>query len=188
MKMVRKSVESLGLRLSLLSALAMLVAASPVRAQNVNVDYDHKAPFSDYRTYAWIRPPQLRDPLMAQHVMDAINQQLDAKGLQQASDSAGADIGIVANGATQEKHTLQTFYDNFGGWGWMGWDGMATTQEQTYEVGTLVVDMFDTKSKQVIWRGTATDTLSDKAEKNAEKLNKAVEKMMKDFPPKRVEH
>ena len=46
------------------------------------------------------------------------------------------------------------------------------------------MDLFDTGTKQVIWRGTATDTVPDKPEKTAEKLNKAVEKMFKDFPPK----
>ena len=164
--------------------LALMIFATPLRAQRVNVDYDHKAPFSDYKTYTWLRQPQMKDPLMAQRVMDAINQQLNAKGLQMVSDPGSADIGIVVNGATEERHNLTTFYDGFGGWGWMGWDGMATTQDQTYEVGTLVVDMFDTKSKQLIWRGTATDTLSDKPQKNTESLNKAVDKMLKDFPPK----
>jgi Domain of unknown function (DUF4136) len=87
-------------------------------------------------------------------------------------------LGFVANGAVDQKQTLDTFYDGFGGpWGWHGWDGMATTETNTYEVGTLVVDTFDNRSKRLIWRGIATDTLSDKPEKNTEKLNKAVEKM-----------
>ena len=47
-----------------------------------------------------------------------------------------------------------------------------------------MVDLFDAKSKQAIFRGTATDTLSDKPQKNDEKLDKAVEKMFKEFPPK----
>jgi hypothetical protein len=43
--------------------------------------------------------------------------------------------------------------------------------------------LFDTRTKQVIWRGTATGTLPDKPEKTAQKLNKAIEKMFKKFPP-----
>jgi len=54
----------------------------------------------------------------------------------------------------------------------------------TYQVGTLVVDLFDTETKQVVWWSTASDTVSDKPEKNAKHLNEAVEKMFKDFPPK----
>jgi hypothetical protein len=45
--------------------------------------------------------------------------------------------------------------------------------------------MFDANTKHLIWRGTATDTLSGKPDKNTGKLDKAVEKMFSHFPPKR---
>jgi hypothetical protein len=56
--------------------------------------------------------------------------------------------------------------------------------------GTLVIDISDTKTKNGVWRGTASDTLNhapsgNKAQdaKNAEKsIKKAVEKMFKKFP------
>ena len=74
-----------------------------------------------------------------------------------------------------------------GGWGWRrfggGGFGDSTTTEQDYEVGTLVVDLYDTKTKQLIWRGSAEDTLSDKATKNEKNLDKGVAKMFKAFPP-----
>ena len=59
-----------------------------------------------------------------------------------------------------------------------------TTVVDTYEVGTLVVDLFDTSSKQIVWWGTSSDTISDKPEKNTKHMNEAVAKMFKDFPPK----
>ena len=76
----------------------------------------------------------------------------------------------------------------YGGYGWRGWGGAggmgsATTTTSEYTVGTLVVDIFDAKSKALMFRGTATDELSDKAEKNAKKLAKASDKMFKEFPP-----
>jgi hypothetical protein len=36
----------------------------------------------------------------------------------------------------------------------------------------------------LLWRGTSSDTLSDNPEKNTKKMDKGVEKMFKDFPPK----
>jgi hypothetical protein len=45
------------------------------------------------------------------------------------------------------------------------------------------VDIFDAKSKALLFRGTASDEISDKADKNAKKLDKATSKMFKDFPP-----
>ena len=92
---------------------------------------------------------------------------------------------------TKEHQTLNTYYDDFGGgWGWRGSRGFgdsfgtARTTEKTYEVGTLVVDLFDTNSKKLIWRGSASDTLSDKSDKNIKRLNSDVQKMFDRFPPK----
>ena len=65
---------------------------------------------------------------------------------------------------------------------WAG-DTMATTQVEHYTVGTLVIDLFDAKTKQAIFRGVATDPLSDKPENNEDKLNKSVERMFNKFPP-----
>jgi hypothetical protein len=47
----------------------------------------------------------------------------------------------------------------------------------------LVIDLYDGKSKQLIWRGSTESVLSDKAEKNEKTLDKGVAKMFKDFPP-----
>jgi hypothetical protein len=47
-----------------------------------------------------------------------------------------------------------------------------------------VVDLADPAQKMVIWRGTSTDTLSDKSNKNIEKAQKMVKKMFEKFPPK----
>jgi hypothetical protein len=61
--------------------------------------------------------------------------------------------------------------------------GTATTTESEYTVGTLVVDVFDGKSKNLLWRGIAQDELSDKPDKNIKKLGKASDKLFKNFPP-----
>ncbi|HYR84213.1 MAG TPA: DUF4136 domain-containing protein [Terriglobia bacterium] len=161
-------------------ALILLVAGLAI-AQKVTTDFDRNTDFSKYRTFMWIKEPvEAKDPLMRQRLIEGVNAQLTAKGLQLVT--ADADLGVSANVATQEKRTLNTFYDGFGRWGW-GMGGNATTTVDTYEVGTLVVDLFDTKTKQVVWRGTATDTVPDKPKKQEEKIEKALQKMFKDFPP-----
>jgi hypothetical protein len=168
--------------ISLLAAM-LLAARSSSSDPKVSKDYDHKVDFSQFHTFMWIRQPRMQDPLMKQRVMDALDAQLTAKSWRQVAE--GADVGLVVNGATEQRQTLNTFYDDFPGWRWR-WDAgeEAATTVSTYSVGTLVVDLFDARNKQVIWRGTATDTLSDKPDKNIDKLNKAVQQMFKDFPPK----
>ncbi|MGA9734204.1 MAG: DUF4136 domain-containing protein [Candidatus Acidiferrales bacterium] len=167
-------------------SLLMLVAGDAM-AQKITTDFDPRANFSQYKTFTWIRPPKVEmDPFMEQRLVEAINAALTAKGWQPATE--GADVGIVAHVATRERHTLETFYNGFGGgWGWHHWGvgfGEAYTTDHPYEVGTLVVDMFDSHTKQLIWRGVATETFSEKPDKDTKKLNKDVEKLFKGFPPR----
>jgi hypothetical protein len=90
----------------------------------------------------------------------------------------------VAMDMTQNHQTVNTYYDGFGGgWRWGGGFGDATTSVDTYKVGTLVVDMFDAHTKKLIWRGSASGTLSDKSDKNIKNFDKGVQKMLDHFPP-----
>jgi hypothetical protein len=160
--------------------LAMLGAAF---AQHVETDFDHQANFSQYKTYSWqdIKP---ENSLWDARIKSAVDAQLAAKGWTQVD--SGGDVAIVAIKTTQTQRTLQTFYDGMGGgWRWRGFGGMgqSTTTEQDYKEGTLVIDLYDAKTKQLIWRGSAEDTLSDKAAKNEKNLDKGVAKMFKKFPP-----
>jgi hypothetical protein len=113
---------------------------------------------------------------------------LTAKGWTQVE--SGGNVSIMAMEMTQSHQTLNTYYDNFGGgWGWRGWGGLgdgfgeSTTTANTYRVGTLVVDLFDSNTKKLVWRGSSSDALSDKSVKNIKNLDKGVEKMFEQFPP-----
>jgi Domain of unknown function (DUF4136) len=164
-------------------ALFFLTLLGSALAQHVQTDFDHHANFSQYKTYSWqdIKPA---DSLWDARIKNAVDAQLTAKGWTQVA--TGGDVSVVAIKTTQTERTLQTFYDGFGGgWRWRGFGGMgeSTTTEQDYKEGTLVVDLYDANTKQLIWRGSAEDTLSDKAAKNEKNLDKGVAKMFKGFPP-----
>ena len=173
-------------RISLGFAVMMMVA-NITFAQKVTTDYNKSADFAPYKTFMWIKEPKTSDPLVRQRVIDDVNAALAAKGLKLVTSDA--DLCIAAHAATTQERTLNTFYNGFGGgWRWGGGFGSATTTTSTYEVGTLVVDIFDAKTKEAIWRGTSSKTLSGNPQKNADNLNKAVEKMFKEFPPRISNH
>lgn len=165
--------------------IGMLVLfAGTTSAQQVKTDYDRSAHFAQYKTYSW-EHVKTKDPLDVDRIKSAVNAVLTAKGWTQVD--SGGDVSVVAMEITQTQQTLNTYYDGFGGgWGWRrfgGGFGEATTTTDTYKVGTVVVDLFDTKTKQLIWRGSASDTLSNNSEKNIKNLDKGVDKMFKHFPP-----
>jgi hypothetical protein len=150
-------------------------------AQDVHTDYDHHANFSRYHTYSWIKV-KTDDPLWQSRITDAVDHDLRAKGWEKVP--SGGDAALAAVGAVKNQQEYQTFYDGMGpGWRWGGFGTTATTTVVNDRVGTLVVDVFDAQNKQLIWRSTSSDTLSDKPEKNEKKLDKAVKKMFDNFPP-----
>lgn len=169
------------LRNSIFFSIAMFfVFTAASLAQQVKTDYDHSANFGQYRTYSWERV-QTKDPLLVDRIKDAVNTALTAKGWTQVD--SGGDVSIVAMEITQNRQTLNTFYDGFGGGRRFGGFGDATTTTDTYKVGDLVVDLFDAKTKNLIWRGSSSDTLSNNPDKNTKNLDKGVQKMFAHFPP-----
>jgi hypothetical protein len=179
MKMQKKAIVLIGL---------VVFLANASFAQQVKTDYDRSANFTQYKTYSW-EHVKTQDPLDVDRIKNAVNAALAAKGWTQVD--SGGDVSIIAIQMTQNEQTLNTFYDGYGGgWGWrrfggggFGGFGDATTTTETYQVGTLIVDLYDTKTKQLIWRGSASDTLSNNSDKNIKNLNKGVQKMFQHFPP-----
>jgi hypothetical protein len=150
-------------------------------AQQVKTDYDRSVDFSQYKTYSW-QQVATKDPLYVDRIKSAVDQALTAKGLRQVP--SGGDLSLVAIEATKNQQTLNTFYNGFGGgWRWGGFGDSSTTTVDNYKVGTLVLDMFDTQTKKLVWRGSASDALSNKSDKNIKNLDKEVQKMLKKFPP-----
>jgi hypothetical protein len=168
-------------RTGLMMALA-LGATLAAPAQQVITDYDHSVQFSQYHTYSWGHL-HCSDPLYEPRIKDAVDQALQSKGWRLVPD--GGDVMVSAVAILKHQKEYTTFYDGFGGgWRWHGWGpGWATTDVEEVPVGSLVVDLYDTAGKGLIWRGVARSTLSDKPEKDTEKMRKAVEKMFSHFPP-----
>lgn len=176
-----------------MKVLAVVVLAASLAAcastPTVDTDYDHSASFATYKTYSWADKPQGGSPLVQKRIVDGIDARLQAKGWTLAP--SGGEVAVAAHVATSQKQTLDTFYtgSSMGGWGWRGgWGrgmgmGSSTTTVRTYDVGTLVVDMFDAKTQQAIWRGTASGTVPSSPEKVNAAVEAGLDKMFAAFPP-----
>lgn len=175
-----------------LIAAAILALAGCASTPTVHTDADPAANFGGYRTYTWLSKPEQQgiSPLASQRIVEYVNAQLAAKGWTEAADG---DVAVVAHVATEQQQSLDTMYSGpvYGGWGWgprwyggMGMGmGTSTTQVRTYTVGTLIVDLFDTKTKQAIWRGTASDTVPDDPQKVDALVRAGIAEMFAGFPP-----
>ena len=167
------------------AAVALLTVACGYSIKT-STDYDRSVRFSNYDSFFIMKGNSSGNPLMDQRAQDDVVGTLTSKGWIEVPEGEG-QAAVVVHAATRTKHTYETLYDGWGGWGWRrGWSGSfggSTTFVNDYKVGTLVVDIFDAKTKQGIWHGTASDALSDNAKSNAHATEQAVDKMFSSFPP-----
>ena len=164
-----------------------LLALPPLAsAQDVKIDFDKAFNFAPVKTYSMQIGTAWGNDLSQRRVLDEFDEAIAAKGWKKVGENQ-ADIHVVLHGASQTKRNVNTFYSGMGGYGYRygGFGGMGSAQTvvNEYAVGTLVVDMFDAKTKNLVFRGTAEDEISDNAEKNAKRLEKASTKLFKNFPP-----
>jgi hypothetical protein len=59
---------------------------------------------------------------------------------------------------------------------------------QRFDVGTLVVDMFDGTSSLLVLRTVATRTVRSRPQETSKKLDSEIRKMFKHFPSSRTAH
>jgi Domain of unknown function (DUF4136) len=118
--------------------------------------------------------------IVSQEIKQAIDNQLTAKGLMKA-DGENADLYVGYQCSIDQERRWNSF-----GMGGLRWGSMGTLTSSTIDNGTLVVDMYDPATKQLIWTGRASKTLnpSGNQEKDMERLNKAMAKLLKNYPPK----
>jgi hypothetical protein len=170
-------------------ALALLSAACGYSIKT-STDYDHNVKFSNYHSFFMMKGNSSGNPMLDQRAAADVKSALTSKGWMEVPEGQG-ETAVVVHAATKTKHTYDTFYDGWGGWGYRrGWGGRfgggfggSTTFVNDYKIGTLVVDIFDAKTKEAIWHGNASDAMSDSAKSNAQATEQAVDKMFQSFPP-----
>jgi len=169
--------------------LSLLVPIG-VNAQKVKTEYDKTVDFSKYKTYAWQQGQGARNELINQMILAAVELQLAAKGFTKVTENPDVHVAYMA-AVGMDMQVAQTSWGNSALPVFMN----VTTVGQTWEVhtGTLLVDLFDSASNRMIWRGAARETLSQGPTNNAaadakrveKPVKKAVEKMFKKFPTQR---
>ncbi len=104
-------------------------------------------------------------------VIERIEELLAARGLRKV-DLSEADLYVAYGGGIEDCFWDDCDYLGSGGCG-----------RFTDEEATLAVKMIDARTKKIIWQARTVYTLSDKAEKNQRRIDKAVQRIFKKYPP-----
>ena len=172
------------LKLIPLFMLFVLASCSSVR---VNADYDKKVDFNQYKTYAYIKASidkvEISD-LDKKRILRSIDEAMSAKGFSK-SENPNMLISIF----TKESERVNVYNNNMWGmgfgWGWNSWGGMGMGMNSVYTTpeGTLFIDMFDGKTKEMIWQGEGSGYLTKDTNKKDARIKEFVDKILEQYPP-----
>ena len=164
---------------------ALLVSACS--GISTSTDYDPAVDFSAFSTYDWIDSEGQVDNITSSRVRQSVDAAMAAKGFSQSS--ANPDIAVSYQVTSAERRSFNTVNAGWGGGyrssGWGMGMGTSTTTEQVWNEGSLILAIFDTGTKNLVWTGAATTDLdpSRSPQERQELIDDAVNKMMGDFPP-----
>jgi hypothetical protein len=176
----------------------LLLCGAHAAAQDVRYNFLPGTNFSKYQTYKWVQVPGVQYPnqLVDDQIKQSIDAQLSLKGLRRV-EGDNPDLYVVYQAAVNQEKQWNAYssggggYWGYGGWGgWGGYGGMGgmqttTVTSETIHVGSLNLDFYDVATKKQVWRGEATKTLKNekKPEKRQKNLDKAMAKLLKNYPP-----
>jgi hypothetical protein len=177
---------------SIVCAMALMMSCSSI---TVKSDFDPEYDFATFKTYRWATAEELnpndelaKAPLILKRVQDATDKELAKKGLN-LTESNEYDVVLIAHAGVKERMQVhQTGGGHWGGWYdpyWGPYGG--TTHVSHYEEGTLVLDIVVWETKELAWRGMGTLILKDidDPDKVTEFINIWVERILKEYPPKK---
>ena len=153
-------------------------------APNVAVDYDKSTDFSRYRTYAWGKGTPAKNPDLDRQIVESIDEHLAKKGL--TKTDGDSDLVVAYHAATHEEidYDESSYTSGHGpAYGSLESTSAASTPMRV-KVGTIVVDMYDTKKKRNVWHGVGSDLMMDDPAKTAAEIKKGAVKMFENFPPR----
>jgi hypothetical protein len=169
MKMKNRSTVAAALFL-----LGGCVTTSATTSPNANLAH--------YRTFSFFQSTDAH-PMQAaferspagQVVQERIASDLQSKGLTETSNNP--DLLVAYHTKTQQKTDVTD-------WGYSGfyWGGPRNVTVDQYTQGTLLIDFIDPKTKQIVWRGTASAIVNNPDNPDTGKLASAVDKLMKRYP------
>ena len=178
--------------------LILTLSVSHLSVGQVNTDYDKSVDFSQYMTFKFIGwqegTTDRLNQLDAEKILTALTKELNGRGI--LIDGSTPKMVMVLFLVVDDK-TSTTAYTNYtGGMGYgmgrVGWGagvggmgmGQSTTtySESDYEVGTFVIDFYDSESKKLLWQGILKKNVTENTKKREKKITKAIAKILKDYP------
>ena len=167
-----------------LFALVLVLMPTSGFGAKIQNDFDNAVDFSNYTTYAWVKGTAVTNATVHDRIVHGVDDKLSQRWLR--GIQANPDLYVIYHGsATGEVVVdMSSFgYTYRSSWMWGGKIGRSDTGVQTYPQGTLVIDIWEAKTRRLIWRGVATDSIVTDPTRALDGINSGLQKMFLEYPP-----
>ncbi|HEX5153980.1 MAG TPA: DUF4136 domain-containing protein [Parafilimonas sp.] len=172
--------------------LSAALATSCGPSLKVTSDYDKSANFQQYKTFAidTFRMNQRISQLNANRITNAIKAEMVKKGFTENTSGPDLKINVAAVLKDQKSVSSTTDYYGYGGvyrpWAWgggLGATGYTTYNVQNYKDGSLIIDIADAKTNNLVWEGIGNEEIDKPVKDPDTQIPAAIASIMKNFPP-----
>jgi hypothetical protein len=176
---------------SALVAAAAVVSVAGFAASSITVETKASpgVDFTRYKSYSLAEMPEVKNTAVRQRLASALDKQLKAKGLERKE--SGGDLTVAMHPRLSKQYSSRD-YDTSWDYGWGTWasvsdltgDSNGSKRLEGVPVGTVIVDLVDAATRQLVWRGGVASALDSEAsaEKRQDLVDEAMKKLFKDFP------
>ena len=167
-----------------------ITSCSPVKVAHT---YDKKAPFEEMKTFS-IQPWNPMNAAMIMQpdqelILEATSIELEDRGYQKVAANGDILVDIYVVLDNRQAITTMTDYYTTGYWGnyYYGPWGIGYSTQTTYTLtkGTLIISLFSSEMKKLIWQGLAKGTVTEDQQVREQNLPKAIERIFYRYPVKK---
>lgn len=183
-------------KLNYLSLSLSILLLSACTSYNYYTAAINKTNLSAYHTFAWMPESdnkQSNTSVADFKIKDAVTQTLTTKGIRLNQKNPDLIVNYTTKIGRGSRTTYySTAYPGYGfgwgyGWGWayrpyyyaygapFYYNGATYAENEHYKEGTLVIDLIDSRSHKIVWRGFGVGEVHKNVEKNINDLPKIVE-------------
>jgi len=180
------------MRLRILAIILSVVILSACSSINVTADWDKTADFTQFKTYSYYGWQKESDKLLTEsekvRIENAFADEFEKRGIRYML--SGGDLVVALFIVLDQKTSVNAYTDHYGAggygyyspWGWGAGYTTTTYNEYDYTVGTLVCDVFNASTKNLLWQGVGSRTVNENPNKRERNITKSVAMIMSYYP------
>ena len=178
-------------------ALVLAIGAGCASSISISTDYDKQMDFTKIKTFGFLKwndeSASYVNELDRRRLEDAVAVELTKRGMTRVDSLGDSMIGFHVVVETKTGTTAYT--DHYGGMGYYGYGGYGygygypyggssttTTSSYEYQIGTVVIDQFESSTKKLMWEGVAQGEVNTDRKHREDNIKNDMIRMFADYP------